>query len=107
MAFWRNHYFRDLRVIDSNGIAYTVIDAEPEGTYSSMAQLFMRLTNRELRVRLRLRPDGSPSLVLAKQLASEWLARAPDFWEASAEMSEWKARVMACSSMGELIELFE
>ena len=107
LAFWGNNYFRDLRVVDSNGIAYTVIDAEPDTAYSRVARLFMRLTNRAVRVRLRLRPDGSPSLAIAKQLASEWLDRAPYFWEASGELSEWKARVMACSTMGELINVFE
>ena len=107
LAFWGNHYFRDLRVIDSSGITYTVIDAEPETAYSRVAQLFARLTNRTLRVRLRLRADGPASLVIAKRLASEWLDRAPEFWESSAELGEWKARVMACNSVGELIKVFE
>ncbi len=107
LAFWGNHHFRDLRVIDSSSIAYTVIDAEPETAYSRVAQLTARLTNRALRVRLRLRADGPAPLAIAKRLASEWLDKAPEFWESSADVSEWKAQVMACCTVGELIKVFE
>ena len=107
LAFWGNHYFRDLRVIDSKGIAYTVVEAEPERAYSLMARLLARLINGELVVRLRLRSEGSPSLATAKHLAREWLDIAPEFWEASADLDDWKARVMACNDMSELIKVFE
>ena len=107
LAFWGNHYFRDLRVIDSKGIAYTVIEADPERAHSLMARLLARLTNRELVVRLRLRSDGAPSLATAKQLAREWLDRAPEFWEASTDLDDWRARVMACGDVSELIKVFE
>jgi len=107
LAFWVNGYFRELLVIDLTGASFTVVEAETEPGYSPVARFLARLTNRELRVRLRLRCDGTPSLAAAQRLVGEWLDKAPEFWEASAELSEWKARVMACDSMAQLIEVFE
>ena len=107
LAFWKNQYFRELLVIDLTGASFTVVDAETETGYSPVARFLARLTNRELRVRLRLRSEGAPSLATAKRRVGEWLDKAPEFWEASAELSEWKARVTACGSMAQLIEVFE
>lgn len=106
LALWGNEYYRDLRVFDASATPYSVVAAEPERRFSAVGRLLARLSNREFAVRLRLQQLGPSSVEVAKAHASEWLDRAPEFWEASDDLDVWKRRISSCTTMIELIELF-
>lgn len=107
LAFWSNQYYRDLRVFDSTGTEFTVVDAQLQQPMSPARRFLARLINQSLSVRLRLRVEGPPSLAKAKERVSEWLDRAPEFWEAADDLDEWKRRISACEAMADLIAVFE
>lgn len=107
LAFWRNQYYRDLQIFDSTGAAYTVVEAQLPQAMSSTRRLLARLINQSLSVNLRLRSEGPPSLAKAKERVSEWLDKAPEFWEAADDLDEWKRRISACETMADLIAVFE
>jgi hypothetical protein len=107
LAFWRNQYYRDLRVLDVTGSAYTVVEARLRRPMPSARRFLARLTNQSFSVKLRLRAEGPPSLATAKERVSEWLDKAPEFWEAADDLDEWKRRISTCETMADLIAVFE
>jgi hypothetical protein len=107
LAFWRNQYYRDLQIFDSTGSAYTVVEAQLRHRMPLARRLLARLINQSLTVELRLRTEGPSSLAEAKKSVSEWLDKAPEFWEAADDLDEWKRRISACETMADLIAVFE
>ena len=65
-----------------------------------------RLLNRRLVVVLELEQLGEPSLSRAKQTAIQWLHRAPDFWEASYDLSEWEHLISNAPAMESVCAAF-
>jgi len=49
---------------------------------------------------------GEASLEDAKRLAIDWMHRAPQFWEAAFELSEWEGRIVKAPTMEALCDLF-
>ncbi len=107
LAFWRNQYYQDLQIFDSTGSAYTVVEAQLRHPMPSARRFLARLINQSLSVELRLRAEGPSSLAEAKERVSEWLDKAPEFWEAADDLDEWKRRILACETMADLIAVFE
>ncbi len=106
LALWARGYYRDLVVFDSTGLRFRVVQADSEREYSALGRFFARLINRKLRVKLLLESDGRVRLEEVKREVSEWLDRAPDFWEESDELDHWRKRISKCHRMEELMALF-
>jgi hypothetical protein len=106
-AFYRNRYFDKLLVIDSKAAPFAVTAADPPVELQGLKRLVVRLLNRRFHVRLQLVPAGIASLVDAKAQVVEWLGRAPDFWEESRDLAEWRELVAQAESMKQLVGLFE
>jgi len=107
VAFWKNRYFEDLLIVDAAGRRFRVESAQPDPEVGAMDQYVARLLNRRFRVNLRLRPEGRMALIEIKRTAIEWIEKAPDFWSASRELSEWSRQITSCRSVVGLARLFD
>ena len=106
LALFRNRYFDGLIVIDSCVQRFLVVRAEVVPPLSPFARAVVRVLNRRLRVKLHLEVECSMSLDDAKKLVKVWLDRAPDFWEASRDIEEWRRAVDSAATARRLIALF-
>jgi hypothetical protein len=106
LAFFRNRYFEDMIVMDSQARQFRVVGADVVPALSVSGRWTARLLNKSLRVNLRLAPQGPGSLDDAKRIVAGWLDRAPDFWEASRDIGEWKDMVARADTARVLIALF-
>lgn len=106
LAFFRNRYFEDLMVVDSTGRCFRVARAEPVPPLTGLNRTLARALNRRLRVSLALGPAERRSLDEVKALVREWMDRAPDLWEASRDLDEWRAAVAGAATLPALIRLF-
>jgi hypothetical protein len=106
LAFFRNRYFDDLIIFDSHAQAFKVVRAEVVPPLSRVARAVVRALNRRLRVTLYLEIQQSMSLDDAKKLVKAWLERAPDSWEASRDIEEWRRAVDSADTARGLIMLF-
>jgi hypothetical protein len=104
LAFFRNRYFENLLVIDSRAAAFRVTAAAPE-PLSPLRITALRLTNGAMRVTLQLSPEPM-TLAEIRESVLAWLDLAPEFWEESRDMEEWRDVVGAAQSVGDLISLF-
>jgi hypothetical protein len=104
LAFFRNRYFENLLVIDSRGAAFRVTAAVPE-PLSTIRYTALRLTNGAMRATLQLSPEPMTLAEIRKSVLA-WLNLAPEFWEASRDMNDWRAAVGAAHSVNELVSLF-
>ena len=107
VAYWGNRYFHDLQILDAVGAPYTVVRSETERRFTPLRRAVARLLNQTLRVTLELRSEGPPSLSSAKARVAAWLERAPEFWEESDDLENWKRRIAECRDMRQLVDLFE
>ncbi len=106
-AFWRNHYYDGMVIIDADEKTWHVTQALPILPAGTVGRAMARLVNGKVQVHLVLEPDTGPDgLAMAKSRVSRWMDRDGDFWEASTDLDEWKARVNACPTMHVLVELF-
>ncbi|MBW2494202.1 MAG: hypothetical protein JRE43_05580 [Deltaproteobacteria bacterium] len=105
-ALFRSHYFDDLLLFDFRATPYRVVAVEPASPLGQWKRLAARLLNRRLTVVLELERLGEPSLSRAKQTAIQWIHRAPEFWEAAYEISEWEHRIAEASGMKSLCAAF-
>lgn len=106
LAFFANRYYDGLLVIDSTAARFRVVRAEAAPALSAIGRWIARAVNRRLRVELQLEALGPASLDEARRTVLEWLDRAPDFWEASRDLAEWKRLVAGAGSPRALIALF-
>ncbi|HEU4343107.1 MAG TPA: hypothetical protein VFU31_16260 [Candidatus Binatia bacterium] len=106
LALFKNRYYDNLLVIDSKADRFRVERAEVVPALSAVGRWTARVLNRKLQVELQLEQEGSGSLDDAKRIVSEWLGRAPDFWEASRDIEEWREMVARAGTVGGLIALF-
>jgi hypothetical protein len=106
-AFWRNRYYDDLFVFDADARAWRADGARLLTPVGSAGRFLARLTNGRMCVELAWRrhphEDG---LNQARSAIEGWLGRDVVFWEASADMEEWVARVRRCLTMSELLSVF-
>ena len=108
LALWVNRYFADLTVIDSAAVLWRVESATPKGEPSGFDRWLSRLTNRTIRVDIELwKMNQETGMAVVKRLLVSWLDRLPEFWEASADLDEWRSQVRGCQSVEELAILFE
>ena len=105
-AWFRNRYFEDLRLLDASATPYRVRSAALVVPLSVWRRFLVRLLNRRLVVTLDLEALAPPSLAEAKRTVTAWLHRAPDFWEASRDLSEWERLCSQAPSMEALCSLF-
>ena len=105
-ALFRNHYFDDLLLFDSQATPYRVIEVKLASPLSKWRCLVARLLNQPLVVVLELELLGAPSLSRAKQTAIQWLHRAPEFWEAAYELPEWERQIAEANGMESLCAAF-
>jgi hypothetical protein len=106
LALWGNNYYRRMYVFDTEATPYLVTSAAPVPPFSVIGRFLARLFNRRIQVRITLERTGDASLDDAKQRATEWLDRSPEFWEASADISEWKNHIAKAPDMEVLMSLF-
>jgi hypothetical protein len=106
LAWFRNRYFDDLLVFDAAAAPYRVRSARLATPLHGWRRLLARARNRELVVVLELEYLGEASLDRAKQTAIDWLHRAPDFWEAAYDISEWERIVSQAPNMEALCAAF-
>lgn len=108
LALWVNRYFADLAVVDSEAVLWRVESAVPKDEPSGFVRWLSRFTNRTIRVDIELwKLDQETGMVVVKRLLASWLDRSPEFWEASADLEEWRMRVESCTTVEELAILFE
>jgi len=106
LAVFKNRYYDDLIIIDAEANRFRVVRAEVVPPLSAVGRWTARVFNRRLRVELELEEQESGSLEAAQRVVIEWLGRAPDFWEASRDLAEWKALVPRASTVKALVALF-
>lgn len=106
LAFYRNRYFDQLHVIDSNAAPYVVTQARLDRQQGGVRRFLARLLNRRLIVVLRLAPAGPPSLADAKTHLISWVDREPSFWEASRDLEEWRRLIRSAPDIAALVRLF-
>ncbi|MBT8401296.1 MAG: hypothetical protein KJO98_12525 [Rhodothermia bacterium] len=108
LALWVTRYFADLTVIDSAAVLWRVESAIPKQEKSGIYRWLSRLTNRTIRVDIEVwRLDQEAGMAVVKRLLVSWLDRMPEFWEASADLDEWRSRVESCRTVEELAILLE
>ncbi len=108
LALWVNRYFADLAVVDNAAVLWRVELARPQQESSGLDRWLSRLTNRTIRVDIELwKLDQEAGMPVVKRLLVSWLDRLPEFWEASADLDEWRVRVESCRTVEELAILFE
>ena len=107
IALWRNRYFSDMTIIDSGARFWRVSGVtvlEPAGR---LGQILARLTNGSLVVDVQLKPrTGESGMEAVREMIASLLDHDPDFWEASADLQEWKSSVRVAKTMSELMTLF-
>lgn len=106
VALLKNRYYENLVIIDSGGNRYRIVDVKVVPPLSTLSRWSARILNSRLQVELEIESLGPGSLEDAKRIVSEWLDRAPDFWEASREITEWRRLIARANSAKELIAIF-
>jgi hypothetical protein len=106
LAWYRNRYYGDLRVIDAVATPYRVGAVELARPLDGWRRLAARIRNQELEVVLQLEQLGGPSLDAAREMAIDWIHQAPEFWEAAYELDDLESRLRDCSDMEALCTLF-
>ena len=104
-AFFKNRYYDGLLIVDATPARFRVVRAEVVPPLSAIGRWTARAVNLRLHVELQLEAQGATSLGEAKRSVVEWLDRAPDLWEASRDLDEWKRLVARAGSAKALIAL--
>jgi hypothetical protein len=106
LAFFKNRYFDDLVIFDSNAEQFRVVRAEAAPPLVGVKKWLTRVFNRHLTVRLELQREAPASIGAAKRQVLIWLEKAADFWEESRDIAEWQEMVEAAPDMRRLLQLF-
>ena len=106
VAFFKNRYFDDVVILNANAEQFRVVQAEPHPRLTGARRWFTRVFNRSIVVNLQLRREGAPSIDRAKQQVIAWLDKAPDFWEESRDLSEWKLMINDATDIRQVVQLF-
>ena len=104
LAFFKNRYFDNLLVIDSRGATFRVTPADYK-QLSTVGHVVLCLTNGQMDVNLQLSPQRM-SFAEVQESVLAWLDLAPEFWEASRDIKEWRDAVREAQSVSDLILLF-
>lgn len=106
VAWFRNRYFEDLRVIDAVATPFRVQSATLARPLYDWRRILARTTNKNLLIVRDLESLGEASLAEAKQTAIEWLQRAPEFGESAFALPEWERLISQASSTEILCDVF-
>lgn len=106
-AFWRNGYYDRLILIDSAWNIWRATGAELSMPLGLIRRAVARVTNARLDVIVALELEESAvEPDMARDLVGDWLETNTVFWEASADLEEWRASIESCSTLEELATLF-
>lgn len=106
LAWYRNRYYQDMKLVDHSATPYRVVDARLAMPLAGWRRSWARVRNQRLTVALQLARGGDASLEAARQTAIEWVRRDPTFWEAAGDLAELEDRIRRSPDMTVLCQIF-
>lgn len=104
-AFFTTRYFEGMVLFDSSGNRFRVIATSLVSPEAGVRRWITRASNGEVKVRLQLEREALSSVDAAKHEVLDCIEKAPDFWEASRDLGEWRQLVRDARTMRDLLTL--